>query len=248
MRAAAQHGNARGAVHRGDATDARGSAGGEPVLDVVAEAAMVHDVVELDGRVVAAGRHEIVDHRRVVERAPANDTAGSTGTAPPRAPRLAARRSAPASRGTTAGRAARPGRAPLATGYRSAPDRAPPVRRGRRALVAPAAFSACFFLFDALERQPLQLVGADRSMCAWRSSRSNASPPQAYCSVARDSSVRDGLSKRANASLLHRAACRSAACSMHRPPPAAVDAASEQQARRRRTPAARGRSTPRERH
>src|SRR5258708_33978886 len=69
-RAATQHGDARRAIDGCYLPDARCGAGRMPVLNVVAKAAVVDHVVELDGGVVGAGGSEKVDHGRMRERGP----------------------------------------------------------------------------------------------------------------------------------------------------------------------------------
>jgi hypothetical protein len=66
--ATTQHGDPGGAIDGGHLADARRGARGVPVLDVVAETAVVDDVVELDGAVVGGRRHKVLDDGRGVER------------------------------------------------------------------------------------------------------------------------------------------------------------------------------------
>jgi len=80
---ATEHSDARGAVHGGDAADARGGVVGVPVLHMMANAAVVNDVVELDHAVVVFAQEgnlvvergarvqrvdQVVVHRRAVDR------------------------------------------------------------------------------------------------------------------------------------------------------------------------------------
>jgi hypothetical protein len=68
QRSTAQHGDAGGAIGSSDAANAGWGTGGKPVLDVVAEAAVVHHMVELDGGIISARRYKVVDGRGVVHR------------------------------------------------------------------------------------------------------------------------------------------------------------------------------------